>query len=126
MDQSVSPLKFAKPLKRKTVKAKQDRAESVVKVSVREQCVERDGYCRFSKDIPSELADCRGLSQWAHLEDKRRARTRGMEPTARHTTEKSAMLCARHHRDYDAGLFWILFMSPIGANGPISYVRHAP
>jgi hypothetical protein len=46
---------------------------------------------------------CHGVSEWAHLGDKKRFKTRGQAPEIRHTTAGSLMLCQKHHADYDAG-----------------------
>lgn len=115
-------LTYSKPLPRRTRKkpgptaryrAKRRRAEQPVVTSVRAQCVERDGYCLFAV-----FAGCAGRSEWMHLEDQKRARTRGMAPTKRHTTAGSAMGCERHHDAYDAGQI-ALAMTERGADGPI-------
>lgn len=94
-------------------RAKRRRTEAPVAAKVRAACVERDGYCRFMG-----LTHCAGLSQWAHLEEKKRARTRGMAPEERHTTTHSAMACERHHGLYDAGKLTI-GMTERGADGPV-------
>ncbi len=94
-------------------RAKRRRAEYPVAKAVRAACVERDGYCRFKA-----FGDCAGPSEWMHLGEKKRARTRGMRPEQRHTIEGSAMGCAFHHALYDSGEM-ILTMTADGANGPI-------
>ena len=106
-----------KPELRRTVRMRAKRqAAKVVKV-VRAQCVERDGYCRIGEweNNPDDLHDgaltgegepliaCDGRSEWAHLGEQKRFKTRGQPATKRHTTAGSLMLCQRHHRDYDAG-----------------------
>lgn len=118
-------LKFAKPEKRSTAKRRKLRAESKVKQQVRAQCVERDGDCRLAR-WPSDdrlfsglTNTCRGKSEWAHLGEKKRARTRGMAPDVRHATAGSLMLCTRHHRQYDAGEITIYPVTAAGANGPL-------
>jgi hypothetical protein len=97
-----------KPTPRKRVKAKRQRHAAKVVKSVRALCVERDGYCRLTRDWSWELVmptfgACEGPSQWAHLGDKKRFKTRGQAPEVRHTTAGSLMLCDRHHDDYDEG-----------------------
>src|SRR5260221_341989 len=67
---------------RKQIKGRKDRAEAAVKKLVRAQVAYRDGHCRLMGCGP-----CHGESEWAHLGDKKRARTRGQAPTVRHTTE---------------------------------------
>lgn len=94
-------------------RAKRRRADSAYALKVRADVDERDGYCRFTG-----LTRCAERSEWAHLEDKKRARTRGMEPEERHTTAKSLKACAHHHRLYDAGKIQIA-MTERGADGPI-------
>src|SRR4051812_27429058 len=78
-------------------RAKRRRAEGPVLAKVRVQVDERDGFCIFSP-----LGPCAGVSELAHLEGKKRARTRGMKPEQRHTTAGCAKACTRHHRLYDA------------------------
>lgn len=97
-------------------RAKRRRAEDPVKRKVRAEVSERDGFCIFDS-----LDPCRGVSEWAHLEGKKRARTRGMKPEERHTTAGSAKACTRHHRLYDDGAIQIA-MTDKGANGPIRAV----
>jgi hypothetical protein len=92
---------LAKLEPRKRVKARKRRHAAKVVKSVRAQCVERDGYCRAGWDRPVAL--CHGVSEWAHLGDKKRFKTRGQAPEIRHTTAGSLMLCQKHHADYDAG-----------------------
>lgn len=92
-----------KPGPTASARAKRGRAEARIVKSVRAQCVERDGYCRLSG-----VGDCFGRSEWAHLGNQRRARTRGMAPESRHSTSWSLMLCASHHDDYDAHVFHLL------------------
>jgi len=94
-----SGLPYAKPEPRKRTKRRRDRVESVVKSDVRAECVERDNYCRFSEH--PALGECDGPSEWAHLEERMRSRTRGMQPTERHTRLWSIMLCRRHHNEFD-------------------------
>lgn len=95
-------------------RAKRRRAEAPVASGVRAQCVDRDGYCRFMG-----LSPCAGPSQWMHLEEKKRARTRGMKPEERHTTSHSMMGCERHHGLYDTGQIQIA-MTERGADAPIN------
>lgn len=77
---------------------------------VRADVARRDGVCRIATwdDHPGDdhddaLEACEGRSEWAHLGDKKRFKTRGLPPAERHTTAGSLMLCTRHHRAYDAG-----------------------
>jgi hypothetical protein len=105
-----------KPEPRKRVKARKDRAETTVKQRVRAACVARDGDCRLQDAVILGL--CSGESEWAHMGQKRRARTRGMDPEVRHTTAESLMLCTFHHQAYDAGKFDLLGTAA-GANAAL-------
>jgi hypothetical protein len=107
-----------KPEPRARVKGRKDRKETGVKQLVRALCVDRDGDCRLQK-VPRFL--CSGESEWAHLGDQKRARTRGMEPEERHTTAGSLMLCTGHHRAYDSGRMQIDELTPDGADGPLAF-----
>jgi hypothetical protein len=114
-----------KPETRKRIKGRKVRAEAKVKKFTRAKCVERDDYCRLMRDnlLAVQLFDaCGGPSQWAHLEDKKRARTRGQAPEMRHTRAGSLMLCEKHHTDYDHGRIKI-GLSPAGADGPLRWRR---
>ncbi len=105
-------------------RAKRRRAEGPVARSVRAWCVDRDGTCRYWKDIFEAClvaVECRGPSEWAHLENQRRSRTRGLAPELRHTTAGTAMLCRSHHRAYDAGRLRIRFITGTGADGLIQW-----
>lgn len=94
-------------------RAKRKRADDAERLKVRADCVDRDGYCRLMG-----LSLCSGESEHAHLEDQKRARTRGMPPAERHTTAGSAMFCRWHHSLYDRGGI-TLAMTERGADGPI-------
>lgn len=110
----------------KAVKARKGRTEAKVKKDVREQCVERDGFCRvfsFREDVYQRVGSCEGLSQHAHLGKARRCHTRGMDPEARHSTTTSAMLCDRHHDAYDEHKFDLEPVTDKGADGPMRLVK---
>lgn len=107
-----------KPEPRKKTKARKGRAEVKVKGLVRAHVEARDGYCRLLGVGPYY---CNGPGEWAHLEDKKRARTRGMPPDARHTTDRSAKLCRHHHSAYDAGRIDLEFLTARGADGPMRF-----
>ena len=107
----------AKPGRGQTIKAekgKAHRAEVKVKGLVRAHVSARDGDCRLRG-----VTSCSGESEWAHLEDSRRSKTRGQAPEVRHTTKGSAKLCTGHHRAYDAHQIVIVKMGPKGADGLI-------
>lgn len=129
---------------RKQLKAKRDREEAKVEKAVRAECVKRDGYCRYGVlkigDVIHPMramnaighlgaadvvlsAMCDGPSEWAHLEDTRRARTMKMRPELRHHTKGTMMLCRKHHAQYDARLIRLRFVSAAGADGPLEFYR---
>jgi len=121
---------------RKQIKARRDRAEARVKKSVRQLCVDRDGYCRLSSEAwenhPDDWHDdalndtCDGPAQWAHLHSHRRSQTRGQTATRRHTTFGSLMLCVEHHQQYDAHQLQILIVGNDGCDGSLEFrARHA-
>lgn len=91
---------FPKPEPRKRTKARKQRKEDAVAKQVREQVGERDGYCRIG-NTTSAFGSCEGVSEWAHLEDLRRFKTRGQAPEVRHTTAGTCRLCTKHHGMYD-------------------------
>jgi len=111
IDYSVLPL--SKGRTRKQIKGSKDRKERNRKAKVRARCVERDIGCRLSM-----LDACDGPDEWAHLEEKKRARTRGQAPEVRHTTAHSIIFCRGHHRRYDAGEI-TLRLGEHGADGPV-------
>lgn len=108
-----------KPMSRKRLKGRKDRAERKVKKSVRAQCVARDGFCRLARPWrePLGVGGCNGKSEWAHLEEQRRFKTRGQAPDQRHNTANSMMLCSVHHRLYDARKIRLGWLTPFGADG---------
>ena len=110
-------------------RAARARAERPVKDQVRAECVDRDGSCRLATRSKGDVAGlvgphvCRGRSQWAHLGDHKRARTRGMAPEERHTTAGSLMLCEGAHDQYDRRRKPYLDIDPVtsrGADGPLA------
>jgi hypothetical protein len=120
-----------KPRPRQSVQRANRRVAAKIVRAVRAACVERDGYCRL---YPLPMGDefdgprlawkeCVGPSEWAHLEDKRRFKTRGLPPEERHTTRESVMLCQRHHDDYDDRKLTVEFLTERGADGPLAWRR---
>lgn len=99
------------------LKARKDRKEAAVKKYVRAQCAERDGDCRICdwENNPGDIHEgdeghdslpypddfSVNPSEWAHLNEGTRAKTRGMAPERRHTTVRSLMLCRFHHDRLD-------------------------
>ena len=105
-----------KPEPRKTAKARETREARKVVTAVRARCVERDGACRV-KGWP--FGECVGPSEWAHLEQYRRFKTRGQRPEQRHTTAGSVILCRYHHHLYDAHQLEIHPLTTLGADGTL-------
>ena len=87
----------------------------------RARTVARDGHCRLA-DTPG-FGPCHIASEWAHLEGKRRYKTRGLPPEQRHSTAWSAMLCKWHHDAYDAHDIECEAVTSRGANGPLRWSR---
>lgn len=122
---------FPKPEPRDKQKAREKRAEAVVISEVRKLVSDRDHYCRlywFTQETRHAIEDlfgpCAGKSEWAHMGDHRRFKTRGKEPEERHTTNGSLMLCEAHHRGargYDTNYFSIEPLTARGANGPLRF-----
>lgn len=111
-----------KPEPRKRAKARSARQERSIVTVVRAHCVARDGDCRIGS-ATTYLGACDGESEWCHLGDMRRFRTRGMEPGARHTTQGTCCLCTKHHRMLDANEIRVEFVTPHGADGTLRFVR---
>lgn len=105
--------------------AKRKRAEGPVIKAVRAACVERDGYCRYWKDVFEACCvavECTGPSVWAHLES--RAQTRNMAPARRHNTAITAMLCKFHHDRLDGRAYpriSVTAQTDLGADGPLNW-----
>lgn len=121
-----------KPRKRAAVKRAAKRVASKVIQRVRALCVIRDGACRIHDwehnpdDWHSDdLHPCDAFilwSEWAHLGDKKRCKTRGRPPEERHTTADSLMLCSAHHHQYDtAHTLAITPLTERGADGPLRF-----
>lgn len=91
---------------------------------IRATVLDRDGPCRIGKNLlASYFGRCAGVGEWAHLGDKRRFKTRNMDPTERHTTQGTAMLCTAHHAAYDRHLIEIQALTPAGADGPLAFLK---
>lgn len=129
---ALGPGSLPKGPTRKTLKGRKTRAERVVKKSVRELCVERDGHCRvefgtLNDDIEQLYDDliahacCDSPSEWAHLKGARRSQTRGQAPERRHTTATSLILCRRHHQLEEAGRLIVRPLTADGCNGPVRF-----
>ena len=111
----------------KRQKARTKRMESKQATSVRAQCVVRDWHCLFLYRRPDsgwpDVGTCVGPSEWAHIGQHRRYRTRGQAAEQRHTTAGSAMLCQWHHAAYDAHEFDIEPLTDKGMDGPFRVTR---
>jgi hypothetical protein len=84
----------------------------------------RDGYCRLAGVVC--FGPCSGPSQFAHFGEWRRAKTRGMDPSERHSKERGLKLCSRHHGLYDGQLgigrqLQILAMTAQLTDGPLAF-----
>lgn len=127
-----------KPEKRSKTKRRKDRKEAAVAKAVREDVEDRDGYCRFNSSTLARIRStagvsafaffgpCDGPGEWAHLGEKRRSKTRGMDPEERHTVEESMKLCRGHHQGqngYDRHGFEIEYLTERKANGPLRAIR---
>jgi hypothetical protein len=118
--------------KARKAKAAKDRRYAA---NIRKRVAERDGECRIGdwENNPDdthcdaligngcEAVDCGGVSEWAHLGEKKRFKTRGMPPEQRHTTKESCMLCTTHHQMYDAGTLKIKADTEIGADSVLRF-----
>jgi hypothetical protein len=102
-----------------TAKLRQAKARKDARYAktIRSQVAARDGECRIGNweahpdDVHADALEsehCDGVSEWAHLGDRKRFRTRGQAPSLRHTTAGSVMLCTNHHRMYDRGELTII------------------
>jgi len=117
--------------KRVTVQRANRRVAAKIVRQVRAACVERDGHCRLffgdhlhgDTQVGEGLDYCGVRSEWAHLGEKRRFKTRGMPPEERHTVQDSLMLCDLHHDLYDGRTLNITALSDRGANGPLEFRR---
>lgn len=115
-----------KPEPHKRVKGRKKREERKVVKTVRPQVVDRDGTCRLrSMSLAFHLmfGACAGPSEWAHWREWSRAKTRGMAPEIRHTTDKSLMLCTKHHDDYDESRLTIEAKTERTCDGPLRFIK---
>lgn len=92
-----------------------------VAAKVRAVVAERDGYCRLSER--DDCFGCDGVSEWAHMHEERRSKTRGLPPDQRHTTQGSLMLCKRHHDRYDGRSRPRLIITALSNNGADGLLR---
>lgn len=99
-----------------SVKDRKRLAEEAQQRKVKKKVRARDGFCRLS-EVNKWFGLCGGISEWAHLNDKKRARTRGQAPEVRHTSAGSLQLCSTHHQAHDAGKLPIEPKTKDGADG---------
>jgi hypothetical protein len=87
----MTPFGFPKPSRkdRLRVERREERQETAIKKQVRADCVIRDGYCRVTHGIGTEITanawafvvgSCAGVSEWAHFGEKKRFKTRNLSP----------------------------------------------
>lgn len=108
--------------KRSTIQERKARAEAARIQIVRPQCVDRDGFCRLST-VQALFGSCIGVSEWAHLWDKKRCFTRGMSPEQRHDAMWTAQFCTRHHTDEERKRIRLDALTQRGADGQLRVRR---
>lgn len=112
--------------------AKSRHAETKAMRAAYEGASDRDGYCRLyvldaaeRVRVWSMFGNCFGRSEFAHIGDTRRFKTRGMAPERRHCREGGIMLCAGHHRvgacAYDLNRMSIEELTDRRADGPLRF-----
>ena len=92
--------------------------ERGAKIATREVVFRRDPACIVPEDSRWPHS---GPDEWAHLEEGKRARTRGRPAEERHTPRLSCRLCRGHHQKYDAGDMTPEFLTKEKADGPIAW-----
>lgn len=115
---------FPKPEPHKRVKARKKRREAKVVKAVRPVVAARDGHCRlwsYSRAMHLIFGACRGASEWAHWRAHSRAKTRGMDPEVRHTTDKTMMMCGLHHDLYDDGKLIVRALTERTCDGRLGF-----
>jgi hypothetical protein len=122
-----------RPEPQRRVKARSKREAAKIVRQVRAACVERDGRCRYANDVHAAVLTlpagavcityCEGESEWAHLNEFARYKTRGQPPAARHHTHGTAIICKRHHAMLHDKKLTVSFLSDLGADGPLAWER---
>lgn len=113
-----------KPETRKRTKARLKRQAAAIEKLVRLLVGHRDGDCRIGTTT-ALLGPCDGESEWAHLENSRRFKTRGQPAEVRHTTAGTCRLCTKHHAMYDREkTLAIEFLTDKGADGTMRFQAH--
>jgi hypothetical protein len=86
--------------------------------------VARDGYCRLAR---AGLGPCGGPSEWAHVLEHKRFKTRGMAAGERHVPWGSLMACRAHHQRLDgkaAPFIREKALTPHGADGAMEFASN--
>ena len=125
------PAAQPKPKPRASTKRANRREAAKIVRQVRAACVDRDGHCRvlFGNAVNGDIHQgedlnyCGLRSEWAHLNEHQRFKTRGQEPEERHCTAGSLMLCEIHHQLLDSHQMAITALSDRGADGPLCFER---
>lgn len=120
-----TPVVKAKPRRRGITawwRARKARKDKAVADRVRDLVIARDGYCRYGKDVsPAARSACWGMSEWAHVGEKKRFKTRGQAPEIRHTRAGSFTACTGHHRAYDEHRLAVEAITDAGCDGALQY-----
>lgn len=111
-----------KPLKRRTVKAKRDKAKAANIGQVRDRVMERDRFdCRVPDCCCAQDEGIQGVAELAHI------RGRGMggnKDLSRDTTANTIACCQYHHtgsRSLHSGHVKIRPLTEKGADGPLCF-----
>lgn len=126
-----SGLPFAKGETRQQRKRRDRREEVAVIGRVRQECVDRDGYCRlyrldsgWRQQIWGLFGGCVGPSMWSHYNaSHRRSKTVHQAPEDRHDRRFSMMLCAFHSQTYDRNEMLIAILTDQGCDGRLRFMR---
>lgn len=125
-------VKIPKPEPQSKVRARKKRQDQQAVKTAHEVVFEEDRACRFP-ERGRDLFPCgpRGANdQLAHLDDRKRSRTRGRSPEFRHDPEHMMRLCPNHHGDYDGPArrreerFTIQYLTDRKARGPCRFLQH--
>lgn len=112
----------AKPGLTARLRARKKRKDDAYALKIRELVEARDGHCRYGKDVsPAQRTGCSIGSQWCHLWNKKRSMTRGLPPSARHSTWWTVMLCANHHHDEEQRRLRVRELGTYGCDGQLEW-----
>lgn len=116
-------LAIPKPEPWKKTKDRRKRAEAEALTTAWKESGDRDGYCRLIG--VKVFGTCDGKSEFAHVGQYRRFKTRGMAPTERHKRSGGIRLCSCHHRTgqfaYDANRIVIEMLTPDECDGLLEF-----